>query len=298
MHLRHYENTARQSFWMVHIEAWRRSGLTRTEYCRQHRLTKGTFDRWLTYLAGKESARKHVEYQAELRQQKRREEREKRGKKHVRLRYAVSTDKRSRGLRAFWAMHVEAMKWSGMGVREYAAALQLSPYALRKWRDRLEQIEEEIDWRAHLHPSARAVVSTSARNAPPESSLTDARKEVPSAPPRPNRRFFSDEQKLAIALETEQPGVSVSAVARKHGIVTGLLFRWRSQFGLAPKKRAQLAPVALPDDTAAVRFLQNLVQPPDGMATVELRDGRRVLAPIGSDPDAVRTHVESGGIAP
>ncbi len=30
------------------------------------------FDRWLTYLAGKESARKHVEHQAELRQQKRR----------------------------------------------------------------------------------------------------------------------------------------------------------------------------------------------------------------------------------
>jgi hypothetical protein len=29
-------------------------------------------------------------------------------------------------------MHVEAMNWSGMGVRECAAALRLSPYALRK----------------------------------------------------------------------------------------------------------------------------------------------------------------------
>jgi transposase-like protein len=184
-----------------------------------------------------------------------------------------------------------------MGVREYAAALQLSPYALRKWRDRLEQVEEEIDWRAHLRPSAGAVVSASARNAPPESSLTDPRKDIPSSPPRPNRRVFSDEQKLAIALETEQPGVSVSAVAQMHGIVTGLLFRWCSQFGLAPKKRAQLALVALPDSTAAVRLLQNLVQPPDGMATVELRDGRRVFAPIGSDSDAVRKHVESGNCA-
>ncbi|WP_292533923.1 transposase [Methylocystis sp.] len=94
--------------------------------------------------------------------------------------------------------------------------------------------------------------------------MTDARKDVPSAPPRPNRRFFSDEQKHAIALETERPGVSGSAVARKHGIVTGLLFRWRSQFGLAPKKRAQLAPVALPGDTAAVRLLQNLCSPQTG----------------------------------
>jgi hypothetical protein len=169
MNLRHFENAPRQSFWMVHIEAWRRSGLTRTEYCRQHRLTKGTLERWLTYLAGKETARKHVEYQAELRRQKRREER---GKKRVRLRYGISTDERSRGLRAFWAMHVEAMNWSGMGVREYAAALQLSPYALRKWRDRLEQVEEEIGWRAHLHPSARPVVSTSAKALTPESSLT------------------------------------------------------------------------------------------------------------------------------
>ncbi|WP_394065120.1 IS66 family insertion sequence element accessory protein TnpA, partial [Xanthobacter autotrophicus] len=35
MNLRHFENTARQSFWVVHIEAWRQSGLDRTNYCRQ-----------------------------------------------------------------------------------------------------------------------------------------------------------------------------------------------------------------------------------------------------------------------
>lgn len=66
----------------------------------------------------------------------------------------MSTDVRNRGTQAFWAMHVEALNWSGMGVREYAAALRLSPYALRKWRDRLDECEVEIDWRAHLHPSA------------------------------------------------------------------------------------------------------------------------------------------------
>ncbi len=35
-------------------------------------------------------------------------------------------------------MHVEAMNFSGMGHAEYAAALGLSPHALRIWRDRLE----------------------------------------------------------------------------------------------------------------------------------------------------------------
>jgi len=46
---------------------------------------------------------------------------------------------RSRGIQAFWAMHVEAMNWSGMSVREYAAAQSLLPTSLKKWRDRLRE---------------------------------------------------------------------------------------------------------------------------------------------------------------
>ena len=131
---------------------------------------------------------------------------------------------RSRALQGFWAMHVEAMNWSGMSVREYAAFLHLSPTSLRKRRDQLDDGEVDIDWRAHLHPSARPVAGSSANRMPPERALTVRR--AGKAPPRqPLRRFFSEEQKLAIALERDQPGVSVSQVARKHGIVTGLLFR-------------------------------------------------------------------------
>ncbi|MFS8036708.1 IS66 family insertion sequence element accessory protein TnpA [Xanthobacter sp. AM11] len=298
MNLRHFENTARQSFWVVHIEAWRQSGLDRTNYCRQHGLWKCTFDRWLKYLAGKEAARKHVEYQAELRRSKRREAEEKRQKRRARLRFSVSTDERNRALQAFWAMHVEAMNWSGMGMREYAAALNLSPTSLRKWRDRLDEGEVEIDWRAHLHPSARPVVGTSASKKPADGLLTAPSKGESEAPRQPIRRVFSDEEKRAIALESDQAGVSVSSVARKHGIVTGLLFRLRVQFGVAQKKRAKLAPVALDEGTPAARVLQDLMQRPDGMIAVELADGRRVFAPVGSDPDAVRAHVERGEIAP
>ena len=61
MRSRHFENKARQSFWLVHIEAWRRSGLSQTVYCRKHRLARNVFARWLKYLAGEEAARKHVE---------------------------------------------------------------------------------------------------------------------------------------------------------------------------------------------------------------------------------------------
>ncbi|WP_412033606.1 IS66 family insertion sequence element accessory protein TnpA [Mesorhizobium sp. BH1-1-5] len=44
------------------LQAWQRSGLTRTEYCGVHRLTKHTLDRWLKYFAGNEAARKRAEY--------------------------------------------------------------------------------------------------------------------------------------------------------------------------------------------------------------------------------------------
>ena len=99
-------------------------------------------------------------------------------------------------------------------------------------------------------------------------------------------------------MESAQPGATVSGVARKHGIVTELLFRWRVQFGVAQKKRAKLVPVALADDIAAARVLRDLVQPPEGMMAVDLPDGRRVFATAGSDPEVVRARVESGEIAP
>jgi transposase len=41
------------------------------------------------------------------------------------------------------------------------------------------------------------------------------------------RRRWSEDEKQAIIAEGLQPGVNVSAVARRHGITPNLLFRWR-----------------------------------------------------------------------
>src|SRR6266481_5897633 len=170
-------------------------------------------------------------------------------------------------------MHVEAMNWSGMAVREYAASLQLSPTSLRKWRARFDDGEVEIDWRAHVHPSARPRISTGASSAAkkcsPENDLTAARDAEPTRDERSNRRSFTDKEKLAIVLESEQPGVSVAEVCRRHGIVTSMVFRWRVQFGFAQKKHAKLAPVAVTEDRDATLstlvVLRDLLQPSDGM---------------------------------
>lgn len=152
---KHFQNKARREWWSLHVEAWRWSGLGIRKYCRQQRLTENTFRRWLKQLAGEETARKLAEYQTELRREKRGEERTKALRKREQQRFSVSTDIRNRATQSFWAMHLEAMDWSGMGVRAYAAAMQLSPHSLRKRRDRLDTGEVAIDWRAHLHPPGR-----------------------------------------------------------------------------------------------------------------------------------------------
>jgi hypothetical protein len=86
----------------------------------------------------------------------------KRRKMARRYSYSVRPDSKPIALRAFWDMHIEALNWSGMGHAEYAAALGLSPLALRIWRDRLEESGEEMDWRSLLHPNARAQLSSAA----------------------------------------------------------------------------------------------------------------------------------------
>jgi len=279
-----FQNTAWRSYWSTHIEAWRRSGLTRTKYCRDHRLNKATFDRWLKQLEGAEAAKKAAELLREQRRQRRR-----RGPS------PLCKSKRSIAVQAFWAMHVEALNWSGLCATHYANAHNLSLVSLRRWRDLFDSGEVEIDWRAYLHPSARAKissgVSSAARQEAAKEDLTDTAKSDPPRDRRSNRRSFTDEEKLAIVLEAEKPGVSVAAVCRSHDIATSMVFRWRVQFGFGEKERAKLAAVAVDDGPTGVVstpvVLHDLLQPPEGMTVVQLATGRRVFAPKGSDPDAV-----------
>jgi transposase-like protein len=295
---------AHSPYWSLHVEAWRRSGLSRTEYCRRHGLKKQTLDRWMKHLIGVEEARKHAEELRELRRKERRQRhKDTGGKMRQRRRFGVRTDARSRAVRAFWAMHVEALNWSGMSVRDYATALLLSPWSLRKWRDRLDDGEVEIDWRAHLHPSARPQISTgvssAAKDSDGENVLTIPAPADPASDGGSNRRSFTDAEKLAIVMEAERPGVSAAAVCRRHSIATSMIFRWRVQFGFGRGKPTTLAAVRITDDLchsngecgADTMVLQHILPIPPGAVAIELADGRRVFAPPGSDPEAVRRYV-------
>ena len=107
MRSKHFQNKARRSFWLVHIQAWQQSGLTRTKYGREHRLNKSTFDRWLKALNALESLRENVR------------------KRRKRTHEPVSGNRHNKAVQAFWAMHVEALNWSGATAKDYARAPHL-----------------------------------------------------------------------------------------------------------------------------------------------------------------------------
>ena len=282
---KHFENRARREWWAIHIEAWQRSGLSQSRYCRQQRLTRKVFARWLRAIGDV----KALEHQAQRRRH--------RGESRL------CRSKRSIATQAFWAMHVEALNWSGLTVTHYAAALRISAHSLRRWRELLEAEEISIDWRARLHPSALPKISTSASSAAKESGLenrlTDALNVQPTSDGRASRRTFTHEQKLAVVLECERPGASVSEVARAYQLATSVLFRWRAELGYGRREKVKLAGVRLADtrsDTVApgvagALVLRELLPKPDGMVEIELADGRRVFATADVDRDAVQRHV-------
>ncbi len=43
-------------FWARHVENWRASGLTQAQYCRRHRLLKGTLGYWSSTLSERKAA--------------------------------------------------------------------------------------------------------------------------------------------------------------------------------------------------------------------------------------------------
>lgn len=282
---KHFQNTARRAWWSVHIEAWQRSGLSRAKYCAQHRLDPRTFGRWIGAIGDAKSLHYKV------------------WPKRRRGASRLCRSKHSAAVQAFWAMHVEALNWSGLAAAHYAAAHRISANSLRRWRDLLETGEVQIDWRARLHPSALPKLSPSASSAAKESGVESALTGTPNADPphdgRSHRRHFTSEEKLAIVLECERPGASVSAIARAHQLATRALFRWRAEFGYGRKEKIGLVPVLVARERLdglsigdpATAVLHDLIPEPNGMTAVELPDGRRVFAPAGSDPEAVRRHV-------
>ena len=67
------------------------------------------------------------------------------------------------------------------------------------------------------------------------------------------RRRFSVEQKIRCVQETNQPGITVSHIARKYGISPSLLFLWRNRMAEGGKKA-----IAVDDEVVAAAEVKEL----------------------------------------
>jgi transposase len=72
---------------------------------------------------------------------------------------------------------------------------------------------------------------------------------------RERRRRWSANEKLALVDATLQPGMTVSAVARQHGVSPSLLFKWRQLMS-----RGGHAAVKADEDVVAVGKVRDLEQ--------------------------------------
>ena len=131
---RYCEGEAPRSYWSVHVEACQQSKLSKRKYCSEHGLSVVSVDRWLEHLVSAEA----MELRAEL-------PREERRKKPLRSYLPVKRLWRNKAAQAFWAMHVEALTWSGTSARSYAMSHGVSPSSLKKWMKRIEDEGLEID---------------------------------------------------------------------------------------------------------------------------------------------------------
>ena len=111
----------------------------------------------------------------------------------------------------------------------------------------------------------------------------------PEAPERfvitaDTRRRWSAEAKRAIVEEAARTKTSVSAVARRHAIAPGLLYRWRRQLAKAdqrsdPPSGPAFIPVALPAPAAVPVGRERRA----GTIEIELVGGRRIRVDAAVD---------------
>lgn len=106
------------------------------------------------------------------------------------------------------------------------------------------------------------------------------------------RRSWSREQKRAILSEADDPATTASAVARRHGLHSSLLFRWRraasaerqaSRPAPSPATPPAFIPLALPAPAAAMVDADSKARAGSGMIEIELSGGHRLRAEAGAD---------------
>lgn len=186
----------------------------------------------------------------------------------------------------FWKEHLKAWRDSDLNQREYCERHGLALKRFGNWRAKFKDQETFVPQNL-LYRRGGAADRTSA------STTT---RQIPFTPMR-KRRNYSDEDKWRLIEEATRQNATISGVARKYGISTDLMFRWRKELGMGPVHR--IVPVTItdtPDGLADLAALTNLTKQPAPViidrATpaieIELTGGRRLRFERGTDPETIQ----------
>ena len=93
------------------------------------------------------------------------------------------------------------------------------------------------------------------------------------------RRVRSEDEKRRIVGETFEPGASVSAVARRHGLNTNLLFTWRREMGSGVSALAEDSMAFVPAVISAAPMTASAPSSPSAAGQMEIvfAGGERVI---------------------
>jgi transposase-like protein len=193
-------------------------------------------------------------------------------------------------LECFWREHLKAWRDSDLNQREYCERHGLALKRFGNWRAKFKDKETFVPQNLLWRRGGGDRTSASARS-----------REIPFTPVR-KRRNYSDEDKRRLIEEATRENASVSGVARKYGISTDLMFRWRKQLGMGPMHR--IVPVTIADTPDGLADLSAMMAQPTKQAApvivdrttvdrpspaieVELAGGRRLRFEQGTDPATI-----------
>ena len=184
----------------------------------------------------------------------------------------------------FWKEHLKAWRDSDLNQREYCERHGLALKRFGNWRAKFKDKETFVPANLRYRRGGGLRPRSRTRS-----------KEIAFAPMR-KRRGYLDDDKRRIIEEACSEGRTVSSIARKYGITTSLLFRWRKQLGMEPMHR--IVPVTItdaPDSLADLSAIANLTRQPAPAIVdrttpaieVELAGGRRLRFERNTDPATI-----------